>query len=303
MSFNATVYRVLIASPSDVEEERVMIPEAIYKWNALNSEHEGIVLLPVKWETHSTPEFRGSNPQEILNRQFVRSSDLLIGAMWTKIGTPTLKHESGTVEEIEEFIGSGKPIMLYFSNKNLPSDVDVIELTRLREFKQKYQGQGIYKEYASTTELKSLIIEDLTRSVRKFKGESLSTLEVVPKLKKFDEGDQEERIRVLKEELLRYFKENERIFKEYGPFSLRANDPLSESSRIWKDKCVNVIIPNNEKIINLLQKNEDLIPRTKIEILDRFISHVEGLKQNHLSDFKDKEVPTFPKEIINILEP
>lgn len=174
MAFDAKVLQVLIASPSDVAQERDLIPKVIYDWNAVNSEHEKIVLLPVKWETHSSPQYRGDDTQEILNEQFVRNSDILIGAMWTKLGTPTLKTESGTVEEIEEFIHSNKPIKLYFSKQSLPSDVNINELQRLRTFKETYQSQGIYGEYSSIDELRHLLSRDLTREVHKYKAQTLS---------------------------------------------------------------------------------------------------------------------------------
>ena len=37
MSYNATVYRILIASPSDVAEEREITSRLIQNWNDVNS--------------------------------------------------------------------------------------------------------------------------------------------------------------------------------------------------------------------------------------------------------------------------
>jgi hypothetical protein len=56
MSFTAATYRVLIASPSDLTEEREAATMAINDWNE-HAAAEGIVLLPVKWETHARPEY------------------------------------------------------------------------------------------------------------------------------------------------------------------------------------------------------------------------------------------------------
>src|SRR3990172_1493833 len=122
MSIQATVYRVLIASPSDVLSERKAISEVLYAWNALNSVAMNIVLLPVMWETHSAPEM-GGRPQEIINKQLVRDCDFLIGTFWTRIGTHTGVAESGTVEEIREFLKAGKPVMLYFSTAPVVPDI------------------------------------------------------------------------------------------------------------------------------------------------------------------------------------
>src|SRR5271165_4568869 len=114
MSFAARVFRVLIASPSDVLDEREIAVQTIQGWNDLNSAERQLVLLPIRWETHTAPEY-GRRPQEIINRQIVDHCDLLVGVFWTRVGSPTGKADSGTIEEIERVAGLGKPIMLYFS--------------------------------------------------------------------------------------------------------------------------------------------------------------------------------------------
>jgi hypothetical protein len=73
MAFPAKTYRVLIASPSDLAEEREAATAAINEWNAQHSAAEGIVLLPVRWETHATPT-TGIRPQAALNKQLVADS-------------------------------------------------------------------------------------------------------------------------------------------------------------------------------------------------------------------------------------
>jgi len=55
-------------------------------------------------------------PQAILNRQIVDSGHLLIGIFGNRLGTPTGKAQSGTIEEIEEFRKTGRYVALYFSS-------------------------------------------------------------------------------------------------------------------------------------------------------------------------------------------
>ncbi len=57
----------------------------------------------------------GDRPQGIINNQVVRNCDMLIGAFWTRLGSPTGVEESGTVEEIKWFLKQQKPVMLYYS--------------------------------------------------------------------------------------------------------------------------------------------------------------------------------------------
>lgn len=84
MSYSARVFRILIASPSDVSEEREIAVNTIQAWNDLNSSERQIVLLPLRWETHAAPEY-GHRPQEVINRQVVDNCDLLVGIFWTRI--------------------------------------------------------------------------------------------------------------------------------------------------------------------------------------------------------------------------
>jgi hypothetical protein len=63
--YGAVVYNVMIASPGEVAKERQVVRDVVLEWNAINSKDRGIVLAPVAWETHASPEM-GERPQEIL---------------------------------------------------------------------------------------------------------------------------------------------------------------------------------------------------------------------------------------------
>lgn len=154
MSYTATTFNVMIASPGDVASERAIVRDVVYEWNAVNSGVRKIVLLPIGWETHSSPEM-GASAQQIINRQVLNKCDLLVGVFWTRIGTPTEKHLSGTVEEIEKHIAADKPAMLYFSSQPVAMDtVDLDQVQRLKEFKQSCQSRGLYEGYDSHAEFK-----------------------------------------------------------------------------------------------------------------------------------------------------
>ena len=117
----AVILNVVIASPSDVSEERNAVTAAIYAWNnTAHSREAGIMLQPVRWETHSYPA-SDDRPQAIINRQIVDEGDLLIGIFGRRLGTPTGEAQSGTIEEIERFRKAGKYVALYFSTADVPS--------------------------------------------------------------------------------------------------------------------------------------------------------------------------------------
>ncbi|AJH80391.1 DUF4062 domain-containing protein [Bacillus thuringiensis] len=148
MSFKADVLRVLIASPSDVENERNEIEEAIFKWNIQYAEQMNVVLLPSRWEEDVVPTYRGDDPQQIINEQMVNKCDILVGVFWTKLGSPTVNHSSGTLEEINIFIEQGKEVMVYFVDKSVPrAGINYEELKMVDEYKRNYGKKGIYSPY------------------------------------------------------------------------------------------------------------------------------------------------------------
>lgn len=154
MSYDARVFNVMIASPSDVASERTIVREVIYDWNAVHSERENIVLLPVGWESHSSPEM-GARPQEIINEQTVDKCDLLVGIFGTRIGSETGEYASGTIEEIEKHIALGKPAMVYFSKQLGDSDsFDKDQYAKLEALRQDYESRGLYEIYDSDSDFR-----------------------------------------------------------------------------------------------------------------------------------------------------
>lgn len=157
----------MIASPSDVTEERQIIREVISDWNIVHSESRQTVLLPVGWETHSYPEM-GEHPQTLLNKQILRDCDLLVGVFWTRIGTATPNYQSGTVEEIEEHLKANKPALLYFSGKPLPQNFDSEQWNLLQQFKNNCQSRGLYQTYSDTQQFRELFSRHLQLKLNQF---------------------------------------------------------------------------------------------------------------------------------------
>jgi hypothetical protein len=84
MPYAAEVYRVMIASPRDVPLERGLIREVIHEWNSIHAEDKELVLMPIGWETDSSPAM-GDRAQAILNKQVLKDCDLLVAVFWTRL--------------------------------------------------------------------------------------------------------------------------------------------------------------------------------------------------------------------------
>jgi hypothetical protein len=178
MPFDARVYQVFLASPSDTETEREVLRRVIGRWNDLHAEALGVVLLPVGWETHSAPQL-GAPPQALINRQVLERCDLLVGVFWTRLGTPTETAPSGTAEEIQRFIDAGKRALVYFSARPAAPDLlDPEQLNALRQFREDLQRQGLTDRYGSFEELSDKVYAALLRAVRELAGQTVPAVAV-----------------------------------------------------------------------------------------------------------------------------
>lgn len=178
----AIVLNVLVASPSDVSEERDIVTSAVHAWNAAHYATTGIMLNPIRWETHSFPA-SGDRPQAIVNRQIVDEGDFLIGIFGNRLGTPTGEAQSGTIEEIERFRKAGKHVALYFSTADVPRSADRDQLKALEDYQRERQKDTLYSTFRTHDELRQRVTQHLPMIV----AEVHKTLRVSNKLEGLEE--------------------------------------------------------------------------------------------------------------------
>jgi hypothetical protein len=155
----------MVASPSDVPQERILVREVIAEWNTIHAKDRRTVLMHIGWESHATPEM-GDRPQAIINSQLLKEADLLVAIFWTRIGTPTGAAKSGTVEEIEEHIRSGKPTMIYFSSVPVRLDsIDESQYDALKTFRESLRARGLFETYDSLAEFESKFRRQLAQKI------------------------------------------------------------------------------------------------------------------------------------------
>lgn len=175
MSYKATVLKVMLASPSDVSQERRLARDIVQEWNVIHAEDRGIILMPVGWETHSTPEM-GERAQAIINKQILADCDLLVAVFWTRLGSPTGVAPSGTVEEIEEHLAAGKPALIYFSTAPVRLDsVDNDQYSALLSFKESCRSRGLVEDYEDLAAFRDKFARHLAQTViRLFPHETIN---------------------------------------------------------------------------------------------------------------------------------
>lgn len=154
--YRASVVSVMIASPSDVVEQREEVRRIISNWNFVNGYTRKLLLVPVGWETHAAPEL-GSRAQSLINDRLLEDCDLLVGVFWTKLGTPTGDIQSGTVEEISRHLNAGKPAMVYFSDAPVaPQSIDPDQYAKVQQFKKWCFQQGIVATFTNALEFSKI---------------------------------------------------------------------------------------------------------------------------------------------------
>lgn len=167
MPYQATVIPVMIASPSDVHEYRTLARDVIHEWNFVHSLATNAVLMPVGWETHSSPEL-GASPQDLINDRVLENCDLLVGIFWTRLGTPTGKAVSGSVEEIERHLAAGKPAMVYFSA--VPTSLETVDLEQyqaLKEFRIWCESKGLIETFHNVHDFRAKFSRQLQIELQK----------------------------------------------------------------------------------------------------------------------------------------
>ena len=148
---------VMIGSPSDAGDERQAITDALLRWNAVNRD-KGIIIDPVKWETHATPGLQG-RPQGMINAELIPISDILLAVFRRRAGSPTGKELSGTIEEIREFMRAEKYVVLYFYEGDVDiRTVDPDQLKIMKDFRKEIQQHGLTAGYSSVGELREHVL-------------------------------------------------------------------------------------------------------------------------------------------------
>lgn len=94
--------------------------------------------------------------------------------------------------------------------------------------------------------------------------------------------------------------ENKELWEQLGPHSIEAqNNPGSNLFKLWNMKKLSVIIPNNTKIINLIEGNQELI-FDDYKIFLKFKTHAQAFESHQYK--KLENYPSFPKQFSEIFK-
>ena len=167
---NKTV-KIMIASPGDVLQERQAVRDVIKNINYW-AVFANIRFETIDWENNTYPT-NSNYPQNAINLQIGDSYDILIGIFWSKIGTPTPKYSSGSIEEIENALRKSQKnkninVMLYFKTDEIPSNsLDTNQIEKLGNYKKILSKKGVYYwEFKTANDFKNYLSQHLALLVQ-----------------------------------------------------------------------------------------------------------------------------------------
>lgn len=173
-------YRCLLISPSDVASERDALTQMVRTWNAHIGKGLGARVELVRWESHSVPDL-SAPAQDVINRDLLDECDFGIAVFWSKLGTPTKEHASGSVEEITRLLQRGARVMVYFSERDIPkSQLNLDQLARLEQVRKQFQSEGLLSGYTEISELCTQVNLHLTSLVIQLLAKDTGSTELIP---------------------------------------------------------------------------------------------------------------------------
>jgi hypothetical protein len=103
MSIDLKGYRIFIATPGGLEDERKAFRSVVIKYNESDALRRGVMFMPMGWEVTLGGVGR---PQALINKD-LRECDYLVLVLWDRWGsltgrTPAEEYTSGTEEEYKE---------------------------------------------------------------------------------------------------------------------------------------------------------------------------------------------------------
>jgi len=273
MEYNIKKIKLFLSCPSDVKEEIAVVESLINEWNSLNSDQFKFVIQLITWKKNSYPQL-GDRPQNIINKQILNSSDIVVGIFWTRFGTPTGKYKSGTEEEIREAILGNLQVMLYFSNTKVEiNKVNIDKYKKVKAFKNEFSKLGLICTYNSITEFESSFRIHLNNVMLSFINKNgLKKLNIIT----METKTSKKLITAIQKNFVKYFKLAFDIFDEELLMS-ETGIKVINTHKQDKSKVINTIESWEKEIIN---SSSIFKSRFDKSVLERFKRDSDKFKKN-----------------------
>jgi hypothetical protein len=175
MPQNKQGLNIFVASSSDVAEERRALDRVVGRLDNTFNEW-ALDLQVIDWKKSVVPDF-GEDPQGVINRQIrFEHIDIFIGIVWRRIGIPTPRALSGTVEEVNRALQchqqSGRPWLISFflcDRSFKPSSKDeAYQKQEADKFKAWIDSHALTSHYTHLREFEDQALDSLSKALHRF---------------------------------------------------------------------------------------------------------------------------------------
>jgi hypothetical protein len=90
--------------------------------------------------------------------------------------------------------------------------------------------------------------------------------------------------------------ENAEIFMTYGPTKENEHIVISDKGDHWKRNVLSIIIPNNRKLLYILEINFELLSQEEKKGLNKYKLHKDAFEFSYVSGARKADIPLFPKK-------
>lgn len=289
---------LFISCPGDIKDELNSIEVIVKEFNKTFGKISNFLIQIVHWNEDTYTDI-GEDGQEIINNQI--DYDILIGILWMKLGTPTKRDKSGTVEEINRAIENPKKQQLIYFKTATPSNLNAIntsELDDIMEFKKELSKKLLYKEFESIEKFETLFRLNLSslmkdKFIDKQENIEISTEIVLPK-----KDVKYQNIVSLIDEIENSAKGN---FEDIDVFEINENgsecfDNITINLTTITDYLEKLTINLNKGTEEINQANNIKDTRLKLSRAKKVINRLS----NELDEFNDEinsELPNFSENL------
>ena len=271
--------QVVLASPSDLADERQMIKDLVNSLNPLYMRN-GICIDLRMWE-NSTPGMNADGPQGLIDRDLeITNADLFICMYWKKIGTKLANEDvAGTEHELNLALDSyhkrRKPDIKAFF-KVIDESEKNDDTRKISAISNKLQPLGLYTPFKDISELKdnvSKILQDEVMNLIRKQGQ------VMPEIHKYIEISDTN-------EFISNFSSNNKLVLNKGYYDM-LDFERENTDNIFKEEVFdgNQLVVSNISNVTVVGDNSTLLvnPRYANVICFRECSNIKliGLTLGH----------------------
>jgi hypothetical protein len=95
--------------------------------------------------------------------------------------------------------------------------------------------------------------------------------------------------------------ETRAVFDNWGPNNEYRQDPESGLAKVWQRKMRAIILPNNRKLLTILDANRRHLSQPETTVLEAFRQHIDDLETKHIGESGGEVASQYPQGMNEIL--